>query len=51
MTFLVGKRASEGLAVKAVSVEEIARVFGHGTVSGEAIPLGTKPRMLWTSIW
>jgi hypothetical protein len=34
---LLLKRASEGLAVKAVSLEEIAREFGHGTASGEAI--------------
>jgi len=34
---LLEKRASEGLLTKAVSLEEIARVFGHGTASGEAI--------------
>jgi hypothetical protein len=30
-------RASQGLAVKAVSLEEIGREFGHGRPSGEAI--------------
>jgi hypothetical protein len=34
---LLLQRAAEGLAVKAVSLEEIAREFGHGTASGEAI--------------
>jgi len=34
---LVERRASQGLATKAVSLEEIASVFGHGEASGEAI--------------
>jgi hypothetical protein len=34
---LLTRRASEGLTVKAVTLEEIATVFGHGTPSGEAI--------------
>jgi hypothetical protein len=34
---LLTRRASEGLSVKAVSLEEIATVFGHGTPSGEAM--------------
>jgi hypothetical protein len=34
---LLARRASQGLTVKAVSLEEIATVFGHGRPSGEAI--------------
>jgi hypothetical protein len=34
---LLVHRASQGLAVKAVSLEEVGREFGHGTASGEAI--------------
>ena len=34
---LVERRTSQGLATKAVSVEEIASAFGHGEVSAEAI--------------
>jgi hypothetical protein len=34
---LLVRRASQGLTVKAVSLEEIATVFGHGRPSGEAI--------------
>jgi hypothetical protein len=34
---LLVRRASQGLSVKAVSLEEIAAVFGHGQPSGEAI--------------
>ena len=34
---LLLRRASQGLTVKAVSLEEIATVFGHGRPSGEAI--------------
>jgi hypothetical protein len=34
---LLVHRASQGLAVKAVSLEEIGREFGHGKPSGEAI--------------
>ena len=34
---LLARRASQGLTAKAVSLEEIATVFGHGRASGEAI--------------
>jgi hypothetical protein len=34
---LLERRRSQGLATKAVSLEEIASVFGHGEASGEAI--------------
>jgi hypothetical protein len=34
---LLVRRASQGLTTKAVSLEEIAGVFGHGRPSGEAI--------------
>jgi hypothetical protein len=34
---LLVRRESQGLTVKAVSLEEIATVFGHGRPSGEAI--------------
>jgi hypothetical protein len=34
---LLSRRASQGLTVKAVSLEEIGEVFGHGRPSGEAI--------------
>jgi len=34
---LLLRRASQGLVTKAVSLEEIATVFGHGTASGEAM--------------